>query len=981
MSVRIEVRGEHAAASRRIVRDAHTLGVTSVAGCDIAHLYFLEQDPGAEAIEQLCAFLLADPVLETATWTAAPTPAHASADVHVIEVAPRPGVTDVTARELQRGMVEIGLPACEVTTATRYELRGSLSSDDLHRLAEKLLCNATIQHFSIGPIFPQFGATAEASDRVESVALRDASDAELLTISRIRLLSLDLDEMRTIQRFYRDAGREPTDVELETLAQTWSEHCVHKTFRAHIDFTHEDADGAVIDRLQVDGLLKQFIRAATDAVYPDWLHSAFVDDAGIIAFDDTHDLAFKVETHNHPSALEPFGGANTGVGGVVRDILGVSARPIACTDVLCFGPQDFPHAELPGGILHPRRIAEGVVAGVGDYGNKLGLPTVNGAVLYDEGYLGNPLVFCGCAGLLPRGAHPTAAQVGDLVVALGGRTGRDGIHGATFSSAELTHETSETAGSAVQIGDPITEKGLIELVEAARDAQLYNAITDCGAGGFSSSVGEMGEELGVDVELTNVKLKYPGLTPWEIWLSEAQERLVIAVPPAKLSRLQELAALWDVEVSVLGAFTGDRRLVVRYAGSIVADLPMDFLHDGLPQRRMRAVHREQNKTEDSRLEVPALAANLQSSIFNLQSLVLSLLSHPTVASKEAIIRTYDHEVRGGTLVRPLVGPALDGPGDAAVLKPLGTWDHAAAFALSNGINPRLGLCDPYAMAVSVIDEAVRNAVAVGADPDRIAILDNFCWGNPTYPDRLGALVRTCQGCYDGAVAYGTPFISGKDSLYNEFNGKPIPGTLLISAIGIVPDVQRAVTSDFKQAGNVVYLLGETRAELGGSLLLEHIGIDGGTAPAMPTNPPARYRALHQAIRAGLVQSCHDLSEGGLAVALAEMCLGGRLGVEIDTAGLKIEDWAHGDSGHGGASAQTNLQSSIFNLVLLFSESNGRLLMEVAPEDAAAFEACFGDGIALARIGEVTAAQHMTIRAGDQTLTQVSIESMLEAWKV
>ncbi|MEZ4720223.1 MAG: AIR synthase-related protein, partial [Caldilineaceae bacterium] len=315
---------------------------------------------------------------------------------------------------------------------------------------------------------------------------------------------------------------------------------------------------------------------------------------------------------------------NTGVGGVVRDILGVSARPIACTDVLCFGPQDYPHAALPGGILHPRRIAEGVVAGVGDYGNKLGLPTVNGAVLYDEGYLGNPLVFCGCAGLLPRGAHPTAAQVGDLVVALGGRTGRDGIHGATFSSAELTHETSETAGSAVQIGDPITEKGLIELVEAARDAQLYNAITDCGAGGFSSSVGEMGEELGVDVELTNVKLKYPGLTPWEIWLSEAQERLVIAVPPAKLSRLQELAALWDVEVSVLGAFTGDRRLVVRYAGTVVADLPMDFLHDGLPQRRMRAVHREQNKTEDSRLDVPALAANLESSIFNLQSLLLPL---------------------------------------------------------------------------------------------------------------------------------------------------------------------------------------------------------------------------------------------------------------------------------------------------------------------------------------------------------------------
>jgi phosphoribosylformylglycinamidine synthase len=970
MSIRIEVRGQHAAATGHILRNAAALGVAGLTGCNITRVYFLEEDPGAESLQQLCTFLLADPVMETASWAdAAIFP-----EGRVIEVAPRPGVTDITARELRRGMVEIGLPDCDVTTAMRYELTGVLNDDDLHTLAEKLLCNSTIQHFSLGPIFPQFGTETDASDRVETIPLTRASDDALQAISRDRLLSLDLDEMRTIQRFYREAGREPTDVELETLAQTWSEHCVHKTFRARIDFTHEDADGRVINRVDVDGLLKQYIRAATDAVYPEWLHSAFVDDAGIIAFDETHDLAFKVETHNHPSALEPFGGANTGVGGVVRDILGVSARPIACTDVLCFGPQDFPHAELPDGILHPQRIAEGVVAGVGDYGNKLGLPTVNGAVLYDEGYLGNPLVFCGCAGLLPRGMHPTAAQVGDLVVALGGRTGRDGIHGATFSSAELTHETSETAGSAVQIGDPITEKGLIELVEAARDEQLYNAITDCGAGGFSSSVGEMGEELGVDVELTNVMLKYPGLTPWEIWLSEAQERLVIAVPPAKLDHLRALAALWDVEVSVLGAFTGDRRLVVRYAGAIAADLPMDFLHDGLPQRRMVGVYTE--KTRDSEIQKFADWSEKISQSSNLANLILSLLSHPSVASKEAIVRTYDHEVRGGTLVRPFVGPAMDGPGDAAVLKPLGTWAHEMAFALSNGINPRLGQRDPYAMAVSVIDEAVRNAVAVGADPDRIAILNNFCWGNPTYPDRLGALVRTCQGCYDGAVAYGTPFISGKDSLYNEFNGKPIPGTLLISAIGIVPDMQRAVTSNFKRAGNIVYLLGETRAELGGSLLLEHLGIDDGIAPAMPARPLDRYRALHQAIRAGYVQACHDLSEGGLAIALAEMCLGGRLGAEIDIGRLEIERLAARSSLNHPISQSLSLQS----LCLLFSESNGRLLIEVAPEDAVAFEACFGEAVALARLGEVTAAQRMTIRGGDQTLTQLSIGSMLRSWK-
>jgi hypothetical protein len=363
-----------------------------------------------------------DPITESATWTDLSVdelPASPWIGIHVVEVAPRPGVTDITARELMRGMEEIGLPPCEVTTATRYELEGTLTEAQLRLLAGQLLCNETIQHFSLGPMTPHFDAETIASDTVESVDL-DGLDADaLLTLSRERLLSLDLDEMRVIQKFYADLGRSPTDIELETLAQTWSEHCVHKTFRAEIDFTIQDAGGAVIHQETVDGLLNQYIRAATEAVYPDWLHSAFVDDAGIIAFDDT-DLAFKVETHNHPSALEPFGGANTGIGGVVRDIIGVSARPIATTDVLCFGPQDYPVDQVPDGVLHPRRIAEGVVAGVGDYGNKLGLPTVNGAVIYDEGYLGNPLVFCGCAGLLPRGKHPTAAHVGDLVVALGG---------------------------------------------------------------------------------------------------------------------------------------------------------------------------------------------------------------------------------------------------------------------------------------------------------------------------------------------------------------------------------------------------------------------------------------------------------------------------------------------------------------------------------------------------------------------------------
>ena len=914
---------------------AAELGVAGLRDCRRWTVYHLDGRLSPTDIERLCREVLVDPVTDKAV--VGPPPAAP----HVVEVAPVAGVTDPAARELERAAATLGLGPLRAATARRYELSGDLDDADIAVLTRRLLANPTIERSSRSELAPAFSPVSAAEPAVATVRLAGLSDDELADLSRRRLLSLDTGEMRAIQAHYASMGRDPTDAELETLAQTWSEHCAHKTFRARIRLTHTRAGG----RAEVsdhDGLLAA-LRRATDELDVAWLRSVFVDNAGIIAFDDRLDLAVKVETHNHPSALEPFGGANTGVGGVVRDILGVSARPIACTDVLCFGPADLDESGLPAGVLHPRRIRDGVVAGIGDYGNKLGLPTVNGAVLYDRGYVANPLVFCGAVGLLPSGSHPTEPRPGDRIVVIGGRTGRDGIHGATFSSAGLDSAVAVRAGSAVQIGDPITEKGCIEVVERARDLGLYNAITDCGAGGLSSAVGEMGADLGAVVDLAAAPLKYPGLQPWEIWVSEAQERMVLAVPANNLERLQRLCDEWGVEMSDIGSFSSDRRLVVRHGHLDVIDLPMSLLHDGLPRRTMVATHRD-----------PAASAGSPGALDGIDpaELLLGLLSHPNVCSRESIVRTYDHEVRGGTVVRPLVGPGADGPADAAVLKPLDTWEHNMAVALAVGIAPRLTALDPWAMALHAIDEAFRNLVAVGADPDRVALLDNFCWGDPGLPDRLGSLVRAVQGCTDGARRYRAPFVSGKDSLYNEFEGVAVPGTLLISAVGIVADLNRTVTSALGGAGRDLWLVGRGSHRLGGSLAAEMLGIGDTRVPEPVDDPLGRYRAVHKLIAEGRVSAAHDVSDGGVAVALAEMAIGGGLGLRATIP----RDPAGPSAGGGG---ETNTKEVGGLIATLTNEAPGRLVLESPATERAAVAATLGRFGR--RIGAVTGAGTIEIR--------------------
>ena len=928
-------------------------------------------------MQQIADELLADPVTEVATLYApgeAANEQHHNGDqaglVSEIEVHPLPGVMDPAAQAVELAITSLLGQGVSVRTGRRFELVG-MSNEQAHAIAIRCLANPVIHAVHDHRYHPAtFAAGAPYELEVKDVAITSLDDQALMSLSREAHLFLSLDEMKAIQIAYKSRGVEPREIELETLAQTWSEHCVHKTLKSRVRYVGSmpgtanrpghtiDSDGAII----IDNLLKSTVAAATYELIEegiDWCLSVFVDNAGIIAFDEEHGVCFKVETHNHPSAIEPYGGAATGIGGCIRDIIGtgLAAKPIAATDVFCVAPPDT--KEVPTGCLPPRRILEQVVSGVRDYGNRMGIPTLNGTVWFDPNYVGNPLVFCGCVGVMPRDRCDGDSQPGDHIIALGGRTGRDGIHGATFSSAELTDSHADEFSHAVQIGNPVTEKQVLDAILEARDNPveqggcLFSAITDCGAGGFSSAVGEMGEQIGASVQLERAPLKYDGLTPTEIWISEAQERMVMAVPKCHLKRLQEICDENDVEMCDLGTFgTPGRELILRYYDTEVGRIPMQLLHEGIPNTVRDASWLPSESPGDG---------GQPRRIEDLGSDLLELLGDLNVASKQWIIRQYDHEVQGRSVIKPLVGPDGQGPSDAAVIRPVAGSDRGLAIA--NGLAVGWS-AEPYLMALAGIDECVRNLVCVGADPSRIAILDNFCWPSCDAPETMGSLVQAAWGCYDAAKAYATPFISGKDSLHNQFTTEDgqtirIPSTLLISGFSPVNDVATCVTMDAKSAGHLLILVGQTTPQMGGSRAAAkwpEAWADRSLPAVDLEQGPVLAHAVAGLIARGCVCSAHDCSDGGLLVAAAEMAFSGHVGLSLDADVLQVV---------GGNSLGE----------VCFSETPSRYLLEVAPDDLASIETHLGD-LPWAVVGMFDKASTLRVSGTD---LNIELTELRDAW--
>jgi phosphoribosylformylglycinamidine synthase len=911
-----------------------------------------------------------------------------------------PGVTDDEGAAVLRTLEDLlGLPPAagrrQVSTSDVYLIEKPLDEADLRILADELLGNRLVNHTAVGPAAgrrPYLPTPPVGADpKVETFDIF-APDEELLQRSRDLVLSLDLAELRAIRAYFRlpatlanrhRAGLPavPTDCEIEILAQTWSEHCKHKEFNALIRYQDLDTGREQM----IDSLFATYIRAATMVIKErlagygnDWLLKVFTDNAGVVRLDDDLVFVFKVETHNTPSALDPYGGAITGILGNNRDPLGTGVgggRLLFNTNVLCFGPPGYDRPLLTG-QLHPRRVLAGVRHGIEDGGNKSGVPTVNGAIVFDERYAGKPLVYCGTGGLMPaliagRPSWEKEVLPGDAIVMAGGRVGKDGIHGATFSSVEIDRHSPR---SAVQIGSPITQKMLADFLEVGRE--LIRCCTDNGAGGLSSSIGELAAICGgAEVQLAAVPLKYAGLRPWEIFLSESQERMTLVVPPERLAELFALAREYEVELSDIGRFTADGRLDVRFGQKLVARLDLDFLHHGVPRKELRARWRRPIWPR------PPVPAGLDHG-----AILRQLLGSLDICSREAVIRQYDHEVKGRSVIKPLMGRRA--PQDAAVMR-LG-FDDYRGLAISCGITPRYGDLDAYAMSAGCFDEAVRQIIAIGgrlpdpADPQgpRWSACDNFCvpdsvehpTDNPQGAYKLAQLVRMCQALYDLATAYNVPLTSGKDSMKNDFRSDgqviSVPPTVLYSMVASLPDVRRCVTTELKSPGDVLYLLGETYSELGASAVFRLLGLPGGAVPIVRVDAALDlYSRMAEAHRLQLLESCHDLSDGGLAVAVAEAAFGGELGCAIEAPAPR--------RGSSDTPSERAADEPEEILTALFGESHSRFVVSVRPEHTAELERVLAGRCK--RLGTVTVERCLSVAWRGRPLFTADVDELAEAW--
>ncbi len=902
----------------------------------------------ATAAQIVATRLLTDSVSELSTVNSL----RVTGGSHVREVAYKPGVMNPEAASVVRAVRDLGYPdLVAADSSTEYHFLGDMTDTEVMLVLGRLLVNKTTQRVVTEE--PETLLISGEPGRTNTVPIRELSDDALMALSKDKLF-LNLEEMLVIRNYFRGLGRDPTDMELEVIAQTWSEHCCHKTFRARIK----------MDGVEHAPLIEQLMQASEGR--EDIVISSFDDNSGVMSFYDGWAICGKVETHNSPSAVEPYGGAATGSGGVFRDIMGTGqgARTILSTNVFCLAPWTLPQEHLPPGCLHPEYLLRNVVAGVRDYGNRMGVPTGNGSFHFHPGFRAKPSVIVGAYGLLPEQyAQKGVPRPGDLVIAVGGRTGRDGIHGATFSSAEMTARTHTVNAASVQIGNPIEQKRMADALLKCRDAGLIRAKTDCGAGGFSSAIGEMGKDTGVCVELKHALLKYSGLAPWEILLSESQERMVLAVAPEHGEEVQQICREHNVEATVLGVFTDDHRLIVTYDGETVCDLEMEFLHHGLPQRVMTATQTPRTYVQDD-IPVPQDA-------LEWVRCYRQVMAHLNICSRERVARQYDYGVQGGNAMPPYGGVHHDAPNDAIVLRPFP--DQPYGMVVSHGLNPLLNLLDPYAGSLWAATEAMANFVAVGGNPAEAGLVDNFIWPFPD-GESLGDLVMSVSACVLFAQVTRAPWMSGKDSLSSTYRFPDgsvlkIPPVLCVSVFGRIPDVAKTVSADFKAPGNAIVLVGKLLPEdMGGSAYYDVRGGNGGKVPLVDVPAFAeRCQVLHQAITDGLVQACHDVSEGGIGVTLAEMAFGGDMGATICLGAIEPDSMARHRSDHQ-----------------LFNEMAGCFLVEVRWDQVDQFLDQFENRALRARIiGTTTESDRIVVQQGvddAENLFEISLTELKRAWQ-